>query len=1348
MADQLNGLTPKQVKAGRALLAWSQQDLAKNSGVAASTVADFERGQRSPVPNNAEAIRNALERAGVSFPPGGATIGPQPPPLAMTTGKPGTPIRWANATDISQWAERRAGQGSLPELLCRLARASGPMSIHFPSDEGVQFGGWDGTTDSREDFKYVPKGSTGWEIGTQRTDIAGKADDDYKKRTQDPQGLVLKESTFIFVTPRHWPKKSRWAAEKRAEQIWKDVRAYDGTDLVHWVESYPAVGHWLATHLGLLPSGTLQLEEIWLEWSQATSWALPLSIVLSDRDDEATQLLRWLRSEPSLLALQGETVEEVRAFAYAAISQLPDDVAQHYLARCLVATTADAARHLAGSESPLIIILQDSDPGLAQSIANKGHHVLLAYSASTLPAGDIRQLPRLSRNGIEASLQEVGVPESKCATLAHDASGSLAILRRLIPRSPGQLPSWALNPPTRALIAALLAGSWDEGCDGDKIILSKISGIPYESIVEALAPLAAGIGGPLRKVGQSWKVASLRDAWFLLAKYITDQDINRFQSAIVDVLSEADPRFELDEEERFHASFRGIKPSHSEFLRHGLSEVLIVLALFGSYAHAVQNADRIADYVVQQLIGAADEQRWWSLSRDFRLLAEAAPKAFLDAVDRSLDQEVPQIRVLFGGNENLLFGTEHLSNLLWALESLAWSPMYLTSVASILARLDELDPGSRNGNRPYGTLRDIFLLWFPQTNATLEQRIQVIDWLRQRNPRQAWRLMLDLLPSGHDHVSPAAKTRWRELAPNYSEVVTYQLIGKGADELAKRLLADAGINANRWINLLDRLTNMPNRPEAIDALETAVGSIDDIEARVALWDHLRKMLHHHRQFPDAGWVLPSDELNSLAKIYEKLEPRDEVAKFAWLFSHAVSLPDPSGDWQDQRDQVQARQIEQAKRLLDTLDVKALAHFAEAVESPAVLGVSLVDAKSNKTSVDSLLSAALTSAKDHELELARGIIVAKVLQDPNKKEWIEELLLRAITEQWSEESMLTVLFSLNSDSWAWRLAEHVGASVNRKYWERISLFSIRAESEELELIVSRLIDVGRARHAVHVVGQHLQNGAQSSTLLVKVLLEATHQPWESNPHSNDVTMFQHYVAEILKQLDVSDDVSPDDLVTIEWAYLPVLEHSRRPPKHILKALATDPNLFVEMIKTIFKPSADSGVSEPAPENLEQAKNIASQAYSLLRIWDVVPGSKSDGAINSVELADWVAKARELAKLAGREVIAEQKIGEILSASSIGSDGNWPAEPVRDLIEQIRSTHIETGLVIGRRNRRGVTHRIFGDGGGQERSLAAQYRAYAKATALQWPRTSAMLEDIARDYDKDARWHDEDVERMNW
>lgn len=66
-------LTPGQVRAARGLLRWSQQDLAEKAGIALSTVADFERGLRIPVPNNALAIQRALEMAGIVLVSGGVS---------------------------------------------------------------------------------------------------------------------------------------------------------------------------------------------------------------------------------------------------------------------------------------------------------------------------------------------------------------------------------------------------------------------------------------------------------------------------------------------------------------------------------------------------------------------------------------------------------------------------------------------------------------------------------------------------------------------------------------------------------------------------------------------------------------------------------------------------------------------------------------------------------------------------------------------------------------------------------------------------------------------------------------------------------------------------------------------------------------------------------------------------------------------------------------------------------------------------------------------------------------------------------------------------------------------------
>jgi len=49
------------------MLGISQTQLAELASVSRQTVVDFERGARTPYPNNLDAIRAALEAAGVEF---------------------------------------------------------------------------------------------------------------------------------------------------------------------------------------------------------------------------------------------------------------------------------------------------------------------------------------------------------------------------------------------------------------------------------------------------------------------------------------------------------------------------------------------------------------------------------------------------------------------------------------------------------------------------------------------------------------------------------------------------------------------------------------------------------------------------------------------------------------------------------------------------------------------------------------------------------------------------------------------------------------------------------------------------------------------------------------------------------------------------------------------------------------------------------------------------------------------------------------------------------------------------------------------------------------------------------
>lgn len=1341
-------LTPKHVRAARALLAWSQQDLAKAAGVATSTVADFERGQRTPVANNAQAMRSALENAGIRFLATGAVIGPAVPAIAPSK-RPGAPIRWVNAEDLAEWANRADAAFSLPTLVAHLILAShGPdLRLRFPSDTGVRHAGWDGITSTKVETAYVPFGEAGWEIGSQRSKIEQKATEDYRKRTTKPGRLSPGSATFVFVTPRHWPKKDEWVAARQAEGIWKEVRAYDADDLVHWIEQTPAIGLWMASDLGKRPDGSRQVESVWQEWSKATKWPLTEELVLSDRDEDAVEVLRWLRGEPSVLSLQATATDEVIAFFHATLSMLPEDVADAYRARSLVATTTAGARALAKAR-PMILLLAEADPGLAQSLAERGHYVLQAYDDRPVSRGEIRRLARPSREGIASALIASGITEPRAHALARDSARNLAILRRLIPNTPGGVPGWAQEPPPRALLAALLAGGWDEHSEADKARISELADLPYETVIGTLTQYLGDLDKPLRKIGSTWRVSSPQDAWFLLAPYLTDADISRFEAAAHAVLGSADPRFEMDPNERWMAAIKGVHRDYSGLMRHGIGEVLILLALWGGYARAVRDAAHRANAIVRKLLTNADRQRWWSLSRDFRLLAEAAPGAFLDAIEDSLDQPEPAIRVLFEPDGDDVFGAEHLSDLLWALESLAWSPDFMPRVTHVLARLDAIDnPPGRYANRPANSLREIHLLWSPQTFATLDQRLRALDLIRKREPGAAWKLMLSVLPKGHDVSSPSPMPRWRDFTVDEVEVVTYGLIGSGAAAITDRLLVDVGLDAKRWSELLERFPDLaPDHEAGLAALERVEPQLKDKADRAALWKRLRNLLNNHRQFPDVDWSMPGKVLDRLEALYDRLAPTDPMERVAWLFEQIVELPRPSGEsWKgDQRD-IDAARVQAARSLYADQGKEGILALARLVDAAGYVGKALYDSGLSIDELEPVLEVALQNDEPRGRDLAHGLIVSafRDLKEP----WGEAFLSRARTQAWGDSALLAILRAFPAKRWTWDKVAEMGDELESAYWRRTPVFWIDDDGDQVAFAIRKLIDVGRARYALP-----LADGAGksklSSELLMELLREAAQQPFSEEGGANEVTMFQHYVAEILKVLDERDDVGDDVLAKLEWTYLPVLTHSRRPAKALLKALSEQPELFVQMLSAAFKPSEESGVSEPEPENPELARTIARQAYKLLDIWNRVPGTRDDGTIDSAILEAWIKQARTLSKEAGRLDIADSKIGHVLSASPLGGDGIWPAEAVRDALDLFRNKAMLDGFWVGKRNRRGVTSRGPRDGGDLERQEATKYRKWAESISIEHPYTAKALNTLADSYEVEAKRHDESAERLDW
>jgi hypothetical protein len=385
---------------------------------------------------------------------------------------------------------------------------------------------------------------------------------------------------------------------------------------------------------------------------------------------------------------------------------------------------------------------------------------------------------------------------------------------------------------------------------------------------------------------------------------------------------------------------------------------------------------------------------------------------------------------------------------------------------------------------------------------------------------------------------------------------------------------------------------------------------------------------------------------------------------------------------------------------------------------------------------------LNSETKTDAEIARGIIYALLKRDGDA--WVASVLNQAFEEDWRPDAVMKVALVLRPSRVVWDWVGKFRPEVAHRYWAEIQLFGMLGSADDRTFAATKLLDAKRARETVRFMG-HSSKDCPSS-LLIRALNEAAREPWPQD-NGNEGTMFLYSVEEILLQLDRGNDVTQDEIATLEWTLLPLLRYSRRPPTVLHKNMSTTPAFFVTVVSAVYRPDPESGVPEPAAADLEAARAIATQAYQLLTTWHLVPGEENR-SVNASVLEEWVKEARIRCKGAGRLAVGDQHIGNVLAHSPADSDGVWPAIAVRDLIEITRSRDLEKGVSMGVRNKRGVTSRGMTDGGAQERALAATYHEWSHATELQWPRTSALLEQIAKSYEHEASSHDEDAERYQW
>lgn len=162
-------------------------------------------------------------------------------------------MKLIDADGLNEFAKQDASWRILPWLIRRLLSAEpGLEGLHLPT--GIWRPGWDGTVANAAGSPFVPRGASAWELSNHKQ-IAANASANLAKRTTRPGSIDPADTTFVYVTMRHWTGKDTWLAEANAGGRWRGVCALDSEDLVGWLEMHPDLHQWTTRTIASLSRG-------------------------------------------------------------------------------------------------------------------------------------------------------------------------------------------------------------------------------------------------------------------------------------------------------------------------------------------------------------------------------------------------------------------------------------------------------------------------------------------------------------------------------------------------------------------------------------------------------------------------------------------------------------------------------------------------------------------------------------------------------------------------------------------------------------------------------------------------------------------------------------------------------------------------------------------------------------------------------------------------------------------------------------------------------------------------------------------------------------------------------------
>lgn len=1261
-------------------------------------------------------------------------------------------------THIRQWADRVEARSLLPVLVRRLIRETTPglKSLRFPGNDAIALNGFDGEAMSETSTAWVPSGKSLWEMGCDQSPST-KAKADYDKRVKELDAAIRKNTAFVFVTPRRWASKEDWLTARRASGDWAEVHAWDVVDIETWLEESPGARIWLAERLGLTHPGLISPEDWYKGWASASTPSIPVRLVADRRGGKSETYQNMLRNGDRTIPIIADSRQEAVAFSIAALIQAD---AHDLLDRMVVVTSSNAVPGAGMGPKPILILdlPQDLEPALGD---RNRFQIIRPMSKGQLATRERLELPHVGAEIFRESLEEAGLSRAEAQRRALEVGHSVTVLRRRLSDDPAiRSPSWARNTATaRQLIPHALVGGWIQGERIDDLaIVALLAGTSEDEVLGTVRNLSRGEDAPLAQIGNVTVMVSQLDALFAVGPHIDPGDLDNFFLLARDVLGERDPKLDLPENEWWCANIHGKSRSYSGALLSGMGDTFGILATYGDaicgQRLGIDLPSRI-ERLVRDLLSDMTPDAWVSIRPHLRALAEASPAAFLDCVEADLNSNHPPVSTLMRCVGDAGISQDCLrTELLWALEALAWSPIHFARVAEIVFRLCAYLTNDNYSNSPTNTAAALFRDWVPSTTVGVAERMNVLSRLSATYRLPAIEVCKSLVASGPKFATRTAMPRWLAVEGDYEAVTNLDCWN--ARRAASQLLLDlAPLSDAELTAIVDAYDGL--HPDDLKRLGAEVERWTK-EASDAAKGSLAKRIRTERGQLDRrvqrsvqgddDRVASDEHLAVLGRMLDQLRPVDARQRHLWLFEQEYISWSALGydgtsepDWRKRDEYTQKLRRDALEEIERMHGEDGVYEFALNLAHPQIAARILAGEEASQEQTVRWATRALTDA-DSGSKAEQFLMQALSIRDEEKiADLVGEIQDRGLLED--EASRYRLGRCLPNMKSGWQLAERIGDEVQSAYWKKAYIQIFRDDDAgDADFVVKRLLEASRPKSAY--AAACFEPRKISAKLWIDILhgIARGDEPRGSLPD-------RWHLVQILQYLDASQDVTEAEIAGVEWPFARFLEvnggGSDRPVWATHRIMMRDPSEFIGLLRWIY-PRAD-GAHEPDMESVdpEQLRIRVELGYHIFHSWSQIPGLKEDGTFDDDTFLAWSDEMMRLAEEQARLGVALSQLADCLArvAKRNGFERWLPAAVLR-LLDRPDLTDFRRSFEFGVYNSRGVTVRGPYDGGEQERTLSKKYRELGVRQSNSFPRVAAMLERIAQRYERDAKREDESAE----